>query len=433
VTAGLLFEPLRFRSLEVKNRILRSNVAGRFDHYDGTGTETRINWEVKFARGGAGALLSSWAAVDARGRIVPGYAGIERDDRIPFWRRLGERVHEHDCKYVLQLAHAGRQRDIPGFEVAKGLSSTGRPDPLHGFEAQRMTEADIKATTAAFAQAARRAREAGLDGVEIHGANGYLFTQFLSSVINDRDDDYGGSLENRASILVETLRAVRAEVGDGFHVQVKISTTEHANAFLPWLRRGNTIEDSVQVCRWLEEAGADAIHVSSGSTFPHPENPAGEFSIEDMVHSYDVLLSSGVHTFRNYVLFRLWPFNRIMKRRWERDPASVEGRNLADAAAVKRAVSIPVLCTGGFQTPSVIAEALAGGACDAVTIGRGLIANPDLPETLRRGEAPARPCTFCNKCLFRVLEHPLGCYDERRFPSREAMLREIYAVFEPAS
>ena len=91
------------------------------------------------------------------------------------------------------------------------------------------------------------------------------------------------------------MKAIRAEVGHDFHVQVKVSTTEHANAFLPWLGAGNTIEDSVQVCRWLEEAGADAIHVSSGSTFPHPENPAGEFALEDMVHSYDIMLERRPH------------------------------------------------------------------------------------------------------------------------------------------
>ena len=118
-------------------------------------------------------------------------------------------------------------------------------------------------------------REAGLDGVELHGANGYLITQFLSSAINDREDEYGGSLENRARFLLEIVRAIRAEVGNDFHLQVKLSTTEYANAFLPWLKKGNTIEDSVQVARWIEEAGADAIHVSTGSSFPHPRNPPG--------------------------------------------------------------------------------------------------------------------------------------------------------------
>jgi 2,4-dienoyl-CoA reductase (NADPH2) len=434
VAAEAIFRPLRFRNLEVGNRIFRSNVAGRLDDYDGAGTQTRINWELKFARGGVGAILSSWTAVDERGKIVPGFAGIESEERIPFWRELGERVHEHGCRYIVQLAHAGRQRDVPTLAFGKGLSSTSEPDPLHGFECERATKSDLEAITRSFAAGARRAREAGLDGVELHGANGYLFTQFLSSAINDREDEYGGPLENRARLLLETLRAVRAEVGDDFHVQVKISTTEHANAFLPWLPRGNTIEDSVQVCRWLEEAGADAIHVSSGSTFPHPENPAGEFSVEDMVRTYDVMLSSGVHTFRNYLMFRLWPANRIMQRRWERDPAEVPARCLPDAQAVKQAVGIPVIVTGGFQRASLIADAIERGACDAVSIGRGLVANNDLVELFRAGhDVPPRPCTYCNKCLYSVLEHPIGCYDERRFASREEMVEQILSVYAPAA
>ncbi len=434
MSAGTIFEPLRFRNLEVKNRIFRSNVAGRFDHYDGRGTQTRINWELKFARGGVGAILSSWTAVDERGKIVPSFAGIERDERIPFWRELGERVHEHDCRFVLQLAHGGRQRDVPTLAYPRGLSSTRKPDPLHGFEAEEATRADLDAVKRSFAAGARRARAAGLDGVEVHGANGYLFTQFLSSAINEREDEYGGSLENRARLLLETVRAIRAEVGDDFHVQVKLSTTEHGNAFLPWLGEGNTIDDSVQVCRWLEEAGADAIHVSSGNTFPHPENPAGEFSTEDMVRTYDVMLSSGVHTFRNYLGFRLWPANKVMQKRWERDPAEVAGRCLPDARRVKEAVSIPVIVTGGFQQASLIAAAIEDGSCDAVSIARGLIANNDLVELFRAGhDLPPRPCTYCNKCLYNVLEHPLGCYDERRFTSREEMVAQIMSVYASAA
>ena len=434
MSAGTIFEPLRFRNLEVKNRIFRSNVAGRFDHYDGRGTQTRINWELKFARGGVGAILSSWTAVDERGKIVPSFAGIERDERIPFWRELGERVHEHDCRFVLQLAHGGRQRDVPTLAYPRGLSSTRKPDPLHGFEAEEATRADLDAVKRSFAAGARRARAAGLDGVEVHGANGYLFTQFLSSAINEREDEYGGSLENRARLLLETVRAIRAEVGKDFHVQVKLSTTEHGNAFLPWLGEGNTIDDSVQVCRWLEEAGADAIHVSSGNTFPHPENPAGEFSTEDMVRTYDVMLSSGVHTFRNYLGFRLWPANKVMQKRWERDPAEVAGRCLPDARRVKEAVSIPVIVTGGFQQASLIAAAIEDGSCDAVSIARGLIANNDLVELFRAGhDLPPRPCTYCNKCLYNVLEHPLGCYDERRFTSREEMVAQIMSVYASAA
>ncbi len=428
-----IFEPLQLRSLTVKNRVLRSSISGRFDNYDGSGTRTRINWELKFARGGVGAIISSWCGVDQRGFIVPNYAAIDHDGTIPFWRELGERVHEHDCKYVLQLAHGGRQRDVRGLDLdRKGLSSTRKSDPLHGFEAERATPAQLREIARAFAAGARRAREAGLDGVELHAANGYLFTQFLSSAINDRKDEYGGLLENRARLLLETVRTVRAEVGDDFHLQVKISSTENADAFLPWLGNGNTVEDSVQVSRWLEEAGVDAIHVSAGSTFPHPDNPAGDLPLEEVVRNYDTMISSGVHAFRNYILFRLWPMNRIMRGRWQRPLDSVEGALLPDSAAIKRAVSIPVFCTGGFQTASVIERALRDGACDAVTIARPLVANNDLVRLFADGaERAPRPCSYCNKCLFNVLESPLGCYDERRYESREEMIREIYSVYDP--
>lgn len=434
MTSAVIFEPLRFQNLEVKNRIFRSNISGRFDLYDGTGTPARINWELKAARGGVGAILSSWVGVDLRGRIVPNYASIDRDDRIPFWRELGKRVHEHDCRYIVQLAHAGRQRDIPGFEIPKGLSSTDKPDPLHGFQCERATPAQLREIARAFAAGTRRAREAGLDGVEIHAANGYIFTQFLSSAINDRKDEYGGPLENRARFLLEVVRAVRDEVGDDFHLQVKISATEYGNALMPWAGKGNTIEDSVQVSRWLEDAGTDAIHVSAGGTFPHPDNPAGDFSTREVVKTYDVLLSSGIHTFRNYLLFRTWPFSRIFEWRARRPRDDVEGRNLPDARAIKQAVSIPVLCTGGFQTASVIAAAIERGDCDAVTIARPLVANPDLVHMFAAGlDRAPRPCTYCNKCLYNVLEHPLGCYEESRFDSREEMIREIMSVFFEAA
>jgi len=435
MAAAAVLEPLRFRNLTVKNRLFRSSLSGRTDNYDGSGTETRIRWDVKFARGGVGAIISSNSAVHPRGLIVPGYAHIDRDDRVPFWRELVKRVHEHDCRYLVQLAFSGRQRDIGGVEYPTGLSSTDRPESLHGFPCERMTVAQIEEIERAFGRAAYRAREAGADGVEVHGCNGYLITQFLSSEINDRRDEYGGSLENRARLALEIVGAIRREVGNDYHVQFKISVAEHQNEVLPWLRRGNTVEESVQVCRWLEEAGVDAFHVSSGGAFPHPRNPAGDMPLEDIVRSYDVMLSSGRHALRNYLLFRTWPFSRLMKWWWQRPSrGGVEGINLPLARAVKQAVSVPVVCAGGFQTQSVIAAAIADGSCDAVSMARPLLANPDLPLMFAGGlDRAPKPCTYCNRCLVNFIEMPLGCYEESRFASREEMTRQLLAAFEPAS
>ncbi len=280
----VIFQPLKFRSLTIKNRIFRSSISGRFDNYDGSGNQARVNWELKFARGGVGAIVSSFVPVAIRGRILPNYATIDRDDRIPFWRELGKRVHEHDCKFIMQ-----------------------------------------------------------------------------------------------------------------------------------------------------EQAGADAIHVSGGGYFPHPRNPVGHLPIEDFIKTYGTIIASGENTFRNYLLFHHNLTADVFKARWEKAAGTVyEGVNLADAHAIKQAVKVPVICTGGFQTASFIRSAISGGGCDAVSIARPLIANNDLVKQFAAGvDAPARPCTYCNKCLVNVVQNPLGCYDQTRFDSREDMIAQIMSVFAP--
>ena len=437
MTESVVFTPLEFRHLTVKNRVFRSSLAGRFNNYDGTGTRTHINWDLKFARGGVGAIISSNAPVHPRGIIVPNYAHIDRDETIPFWREVADEVHDAGSKYLVQLAFSGRQRDIGGIVYEKGWSSTDKPEPIHGLECIRMTKADIAEVVDAFAQGARRAREAGADGIEIHGCNGYLITEFLSSAINDRDDEYGGSLENRARFALEVVRAIRAEIGDDYHMQFKISAVEYNDDLFPWAAAGNTIDDSIQICRWLEEAGVDGFHVSSGATFPHPRNPAGEFPIEDTIRGYDSMISSGTHTWRNYLMFRTWPVNKLFKALWEQ-PAKkatngrIEGINLGDSRRVKEAVGVPVLVTGGFQTRSVVEAAITSGACDGVTIGRPLIANNDLVRLWAEGhDRPPNPCKYTNKCLINQVENPLGCYEESRFSSHDEMVREIMSVYDP--
>jgi 2,4-dienoyl-CoA reductase-like NADH-dependent reductase (Old Yellow Enzyme family) len=430
-----IFEPLRFRNLTVKNRLFRSNISGRFDNYDGSGNPVRYNWELKFARGGVGAIISSFVPVSAEGRIVPNYATIDNDDRIPFWRELGRRVHEHDCRFIMQLSHSGRQRDIAAIDQPVTLAPTNDADEVHGLHANRITTSQISQLVDKFAQGARRAREAGLDGVELHSANGYLFTQFLSSAVNDRTDDYGGSLENRARFLLEVIRAVRAEVGSDFHFQAKLSAVDYGNAIFPWRPKGNTIEDTVQVARWAEDAGIDALHVSAGNAFPHPLNPAGEFPVRTAAKTYQVLLGGGRYTLRNYLIFQTPGLREVFKWAWERTVPQldkIEGINLPEARRIKEAVSITVICTGGFQTASGIRRALE--IVDGVSMARTLVANHDLPKMFATGlDRAPKPCSYCNKCLLNAVVNPLGCYDERRFASREEMIAQVLSVYRPST
>ncbi|HEX8354696.1 MAG TPA: hypothetical protein VF611_17445, partial [Pyrinomonadaceae bacterium] len=275
----------------------------------------------------------------------------------------------------------------------------------------------------------RRVRDAGLDGIELHGANGYLITQFLSSAINDRRDEYGGSVENRARFLVEIIRAVRREAGADFHLQVKINAADFNNSVFFWKKAGNTVEDALRICKILEAEGVDAVHVSSGSSFPHPRNPRGGLPL-DVIRRVYPLIDSGEKTFFNYVMVRYRLLQPLIKLLWKRDQGElIEGSNLDASAAIKGHVGIPVLCTGGFQTVDAIRDAIGRRMCDAVTIARGLIANNDLPRTLAAGRSPERPCTYCNRCLYHVLEDPLGCYDVTRYGDGDEMLAAVMSVY----
>ncbi len=434
MSTDIIFEPLKWRNIEIKNRIFRSSISGRWDNEDGSLTQTRVNWESKFAEGGAGAIISSFVPVLMEGRIAANYATIHRDDFIPLWAKIGEAVHRHDCRFIMQLSHSGRQMDIPGISNQQRItrSSTNRKESLHGFLTQAMTKEEIHQTVDAYAAGAWRAREAGLDGVELHGANGYLITQFLSSGINDRTDEYGGDLRSRARFLLEIIQAIRARVGSGFHLQVKFSAVDHNNV-IPWEKKGNTLEDSLQLAKWIEEAGADALHISIGSLFPHPLNPPGDFDFDTIEKTYDTMLSSGTYTFRNYLLFRYKFLRPIFRWVWFRMKKGlpVEGVSLEHARAIKKAVSIPVISTGGYQTASIVRDAITTGAADGVAIARALIANPDLPKQWEAGrDQPLVPCTHCNKCLLNDPKNPLGCYELSRFGGDyEKMLDEIYSVY----
>jgi 2,4-dienoyl-CoA reductase (NADPH2) len=342
----LLFAEWKLRKTRIPNRLVFAPTCPTWvaNPVEGVFTDQAVAYYEERAAAGVGLIVIGANMVDRKGLYAHlNFPGLWDDRQIEGLARVREACHRHGCKVAVQLLHAGLRNmaviqkdpaydlDAEWFTVAPSQVPPGEwpnaPMP------KELEEHEIVALVQAFGEATRRAREAGLDGVELHGANGYLITQFLSSAINDRKDEYGGSLENRARFVLDVVRAIRQRVGSDFHLQMKISAVEHADAvsFFGIGPAGNTLDDSVRVCQWLVEAGVDAIHVSTGAFFPHPCNPAGsDLPVEDLVKTYDTMISSGDLGFRNYVLFRTAP--DIARHQWQSTVPAV-GSPLSEVAS----------------------------------------------------------------------------------------------------
>jgi 2,4-dienoyl-CoA reductase-like NADH-dependent reductase (Old Yellow Enzyme family) len=244
-----LLDPLVFRTgLTSKNRVVLAPMTNRQSHEDGSLGEDELRWLVSRAAGGFGTVMTCAAHVAKDGQGWRGELGVFDDALVPGLTRLATALHERGAIALVQIFHGGMRADrsASGAMPWSALESDG---------VRAATEDDLARVVVEFAAAARRAKSAGFDGVEIHGAHGYLFTQFLSAS-NQRGDQWGGSLENRARLLREAMRAVRAATGPAFTVGVRISPEDFGNA------RGLDLDESLATARWLAEDGADFVHIS---------------------------------------------------------------------------------------------------------------------------------------------------------------------------
>ncbi|MFJ4224709.1 NADH:flavin oxidoreductase/NADH oxidase [Microbacterium sp. NPDC089695] len=267
-----LFSPLQIRSVTVRNRLWVSPMC-MYSAVDGVVQDWHHTHLAQFASGGAGLVIAEATAVVADGRISPRDAGIWTDEQRDAWAPIVKAIHDRGAAAGIQLAHAGRKASTwwPWAEQrgsvpsAEGGWRTFAPSAIgfDGYAEPVALDADgIDAVVEAFAAAARRSTEAGFDVLEIHAAHGYLLHQFLSPLSNLRDDEYGGSLENRARLLLRVVDAVRAAVDDDVPVFVRISATDHADG-------GFTPEEAETVSGWASAHGADLIDVSSGGLVAH--------------------------------------------------------------------------------------------------------------------------------------------------------------------
>src|SRR5581483_9097618 len=274
-----LFDPLAIRDLKFANRVFVSPMC-QYSSTDGFPNDWHLVHLGSRAVGGAGLVMTEATAVVPEGRISPHDLGVWSDDHIAPLKRIVEFIHNQGSVAGMQLAHAGRKAStsrpwegnaaVP--ESEGGWKNVMAPSAIPFIEnypvPQALTRDGIREIVAAFAAAARRACDAGFRVIEIHGAHGYLIHEFLSPVSNQRDDEYGGSFENRTRILHEIVHAVRKSWPKGAPLFVRISATD-------WIEGGWDLQQSIALARHLKQLGVDLIDCSSGGTVPHARIPIG--------------------------------------------------------------------------------------------------------------------------------------------------------------
>jgi 2,4-dienoyl-CoA reductase-like NADH-dependent reductase (Old Yellow Enzyme family) len=372
---NILLTPARIGPAEIKNRIVMPPMTTRLSDDEGFITDEAIAYYMARVRGGTGLITVEMASPERAGRHRRRELGIYDDRFLPGLQKLVAAIHAGGAKASIQLGHGGghTRHDICG-ETPVAPSAIPHPVFETTFETiipQAMTKPRIDECVAAFAGAAVRAQQAGFDCVEIHAAHGYLISQFLTPFENHRDDEYGGSLPNRARFGLEVLRAVKAAV-PGTGVIFRLSVEDYFPEGMPW-------PEGKQVAIWAAEAGADALHIAAGH---YRSLPSAARQIPPMEYPDGVFLDY--------------------------------------AAGVKAAVNVPVIAVGRLGDPALAASVVESGKADFIALGRTHIAEPEWVAKLARGEPPRR-CLACNTCVDEMRGGArLGCVVNGR-AGREAL------------
>jgi len=349
-----LFSPIKIKSLELVNRVVMPPMGTNLGNPDGTVSEANLAYIMRRARGGAGLIITEISSVHPSGSAIGNELGSYDDRFIPGLKKIADAVHAAGAKVALQLHHAGRE-SLELLQQGKAVAPSPIPSLIFHLTPREITREEIQEIIAAFGAAARRGVEAGFDAVEVHGAHGYLLTQFLSSPSNKREDEYGGSLINRSRFIIEVLQEVRKAVGPDFPISLRLSVEE-------CIKDGYTFEDIRPILPNLVKAGADMLHASLGThgspggiTSAPPEYPPG---------------------------FNVWRANKL-----------------------KEAVGLPVIAVGRFSDPSSANEVIARGEADLVAFGRQFLADPDFLIKAREGRPEdIRKCLACNQgCIERLI------------------------------
>lgn len=393
-----LFEATRIKTLELKNRIVRSATHEGMSDENGFPQPALIKLYERIARGGAGLIITGYAYVNRDGNSnLFRMQAIDRDDQIPAYSGLVDRVHAAGARIAMQIAHCGRQttREAAGTQPIgpsavrdQALLTTPRP----------MTGQDIQRIIDAFAQAARRVKAAGFDAVQLHAAHGYLLNQFLCPRTNRRTDRWGGSIENRMRIIGAIYQRSRALVGEHFPILIKISAYDTK-------KKGLRLEESVIMARMMSAMGFDGIEVSCGIFEDNFSTIRGDAPLDVFADDWEVYRKKSA-------LYR-WTMKRFGQQIIRPLPFS-EAYNREAARAIKAAVSVPVFLVGGLSVPDTLARVIEQGDADYLSLSRALIADPAFPNKIAAGRTEPSRCIHCNLCMAYSSRRPLRCYHGKR-------------------
>jgi len=345
-----IFSSCKIGDVELSNHLVRSATWEGMGTEKGEVTDKLVSYIETLAKGGVGLIISSHAYIERSGQASPWQLGMYEDSLIPGLTRLAEAAHKSGTKIFAQLNHGGchalpELTGMPSFGVS--AINTNR-----GGNALAMSSTAVKNKIILFANAAARAIEAGFDGVQIHCAHGYLISQFLSPFYNKRNDEWGGTVENRLRFLLETILAVKIRIGN-HPLIIKLNISD-------FIEGGNTPLEMLEIVKLLNNSGLAAIEMSGGVVHPNAKYTSA--------------------------------------RKFDPSSPEEEGYYIDEAKRYKQISKIPLILVGGFRSYERISQVLSDGIADFVSMARPLIREPNLPERWKSGDTRRAECVSCEGC-----------------------------------